>query len=105
MALEDNAELILGLLGPHTVQTVTAASTTAGTYTNANGYPVVVAMPVATAGTVAISVAPDGVTWTVLEAARTVAASGAPAVTVTVPPGWFLKIVGTTTVVGNGNAY
>lgn len=103
-AVEDNAEKLLALLGPRAVTAVTAAAVTAG-WQNTFGYAVTVSMPVATAGTVEIQVSEDGVTYTTLEAARAVAATGSPNVNVELGVGMWVKLTPTTTVIANGNAF
>lgn len=101
---EDVAEKMEALLGPFSVQAVTAAQTAAG-WQNLNQHTVELSMPVATAGTVLIAVSADGVTYTTLEAARAVAATGSPNVDVRVPSQWFVKLTPTTSVVANGFAF
>lgn len=104
MPYEDYEEQLLGLLGPFAVTAVSAAAVEAG-YENTTGYAITVSIPAATAGTVEIQVSNDGVTYTTLEAARTIAATGGPNVTATLKPGQWLKITPTTSVLGAGYYY
>ena len=104
MALEDNAEKLLGLLGPFAVTAVTAAAVEAG-YQNTTGYAIEVSIPAATAGTVEIQVSNDGVTYTTLEAARSIAVSGSPNINVPLKPGQWVKLTPTNTVLSNGFFY
>ncbi len=104
MAYEDYEEKLLGLLGPYGVTAVTAAEVTAG-FQNPAAYAVDVSIPAATAGTVEIQVSNDGVTYTTLEAARTIAASGGPNINVTLKPGQWVKLTPTTSVLSNGFYY
>lgn len=104
MAFEDHAEELLALLGPRAITAVTAAAVEAG-WQNTLGYPVTVSIPAATAGTCEIQVSLDGVTYTTLEAARAVAASGGPNVNVAAAPGVYVKLTPTTSVLSNGYAY
>jgi hypothetical protein len=101
---EDNAEKLEALLGPFSVQAVTAAAVTAG-WQNANQYAVELSIPAATAGTVLIAVSADGVTYTTLEAARAVPASGGANIAMRVPSGFFVKLTPTTSVLANGYCF
>lgn len=103
MAYEDKAEELEGLLGPFAVAAETVVSGTA--YQNPNQYSIVLSVPVSTAGTVEIQVSNDGVTFTTLEAARAVAATGSPNVNVHLKPGQWAKLTATTTVLGAATVY
>lgn len=91
--------------GGHTRAVATPTITTGTAYHNALPYDVRLTVQVATAGTVAIAISPDGTTYTTLEAARAVAATGAGNVTVDIPAGWYAKLTATTTVLGSAFAY
>jgi hypothetical protein len=69
-------------------------------YKNTQPHDLHVSTPVATAGTVKIEVSPNGSTWTTLEAARTIAASGGPNIDSTLRSGWSLRLTATTSVLG-----
>ncbi len=74
--------------------------TTAVAIQNTLGYDADLNVAAATAGTVAIAISADNVTWTTLETARTIAASGGPNIVVRVPNGWYAKLTATTSVLG-----
>ena len=104
MAFEDKAEELLALIDTHAPVAVTAVAVEAG-WQNTLGYPVTVSIPAATAGTVEIQVSNDGATWTILEAARAISASGGPNVNVRAGVGSWVKLTATTSVLSNGYAY
>lgn len=87
---------------------VTSPTIVSGTaWQNTAGHAVHLDVQVATAGTVEIQLISNAATpvTTTLEAARTVAASGAPNIVVPVPAGWSVKLTATTTVLGTAFVY
>lgn len=101
---EDNFEKVFALLGPKSINAVTAVAVEAG-WQNPEAYDVTATFPAATAGTVEIQLSADGTTYTTLEAARAIAASGSANVAVSVPAGFFLKLTATTSVLSDGHFY